>query len=165
VATEGDQAHGFDAASHYNAVAAGTDTQISLDNGLKAGGTEAVHRDAGNLDRQLGAQSGKTGDIPALLRLRLGTTEDYVINLCPVEGWNPLQSAVQHKCGEIIGASGRKSTPRGAAYRGTNGADDDGFRHGGYSLTIQRIIHPFCKEREKEGNQSGISSMVQELFE
>jgi hypothetical protein len=54
----------------------------------------AVNGDAGTLDRQLSAQSGKTGNIPALLRLRLGTAEDYVINLCLVEGGDPRQSGV-----------------------------------------------------------------------
>jgi hypothetical protein len=129
-AAHGQQAHGFNPSGHDHAVAARADAQVGLDNGFQTGGAEAVDGDAGNLDRQLRAQSGKAGDVPGLFALRLRTAQDHVVDFRPIQLWNPLQGAVDCKRGEIVGACGREGAFGGAADRGANGADEDGFRHG-----------------------------------
>ena len=98
-AAQGQQAHGLDAAGYNDAVAAGADAQIGLDDGFEAGGAEAIDGDAGNLDRQTGAQCGKAGDVPALFALWLGAAEDHVIDFRAVKAGNPLQSSVYRSCG------------------------------------------------------------------
>jgi hypothetical protein len=127
---KGKQAHGLDAAGNDNAVAARADAQIGLDDGLQAGGAEAIDGDAGHFDRQTGAENGKAGDVPALLALRLSAAEDHVFDFGRVEAGNPIQGSAHGQRGEIVGASSGESALGGAAYRGANGADDDGFRHG-----------------------------------
>ena len=135
-AAQGEQAHGFDAAGHDDAVAAGADAQIGHGNGLKAGGAEAIDGDAGNFDRQAGAQSGPAGDVPALLALRLGAAEDDVVDFGACRGRNLVQSSAQGNCGQIVGAGGGERAFGGAANRGANGADENGFGMG-----MLRAIH------------------------
>ena len=60
--------------------AAGADAQIGLGDGFKAGSAEAVDGDAGDFDRKPGAQSGKAGDVPALLAFGLRAAEDDVVD-------------------------------------------------------------------------------------
>ena len=68
------------AAGDDDAVAAGTDALIGDGDGFKTGGAEAVHGDAGNFDRQAGAQDGPAGDVPALLAFGLSAAEDDVFD-------------------------------------------------------------------------------------
>jgi hypothetical protein len=174
-AAHGDQAHGLGAAGQHHAVSAAADAQIGQGDGFKTGGAKAVYGDAGNLHRQAGAQSGKAGDIPALLALRLGTAQDDVVDLGAVEGGQAIQGRVQGECGKVVGAGGGESAFGGAAYRGAHGADENGFRHGECSLKIDRSVsaEPTLPARTKTrrgwgtrclcagGAQSGTSSRVQ----
>ena len=171
-AAKGKQAHGLDAAGNDDTVAAGADAQIGLHDGFKAGGAEAIDGDAGNLDRQTGTQRGKASDVPALLALRLGAAEDHVFDFGMVEAGNPLQCSVQGKRGKIVGASCGESALGGAAYRGANGADDDGFRHGEGLLndSVSDDSHPSRKNKcaarvgHPFNTYSGISSTIQAFF-
>ena len=152
VAAYGNQAHGFGAAGHDDASAAGADALIGERDGFKTGGAEAVDRGAGDLDGQARAQSGHAGDVPALLALGLRAAEDHVVDGGFIQAWKLVQSLAHGKCSEVVGANGGKGAFGGTANGGADGGDEDGFRHEELlSIDICRRVVAAKKRTAKAG--------------
>jgi hypothetical protein len=150
-AAKREQAHGFDATGDDDAVIAGADALIGDSDGFKAGGTEAVDGSAGDFDRQARAQDGPAGDVPALLALGLGASEDDILDFGLVKGGNPVQCCGDGECGQVVRASGGEGAFGGATNGSSNGADENGFRHGWCSYAILWGVNPTLAAKARQG--------------
>ena len=120
--------------------AAGADALIGHGDGFKAGGAQPVDGGARNLHRQVCAQDGPAGDVPALLAFRLRATQDHVVDLRFAERGNPVQGCVQRQRGKIVGPRSGERTLGSATYGRSHRAYYDSFRHSNSLLVIRIAI-------------------------
>ncbi len=125
---------------------AGADAVIGERDGLETGGAKAVDGCAGNLNWKAGAESSHACDVPTLLALGLRAAEDDVVNGGFFEGGDTGKCAGDCRCGEIVGACGRKRAFGSAAHGRANGGDEDGSRHGVLLLHDSMAWSAWCRD-------------------
>ena len=125
----GRPAHRLDAAGEVEVAFAEAQRPGGLVDGLETGGAEAVHGDAGDLDRKAGEQRRHPGDVAVVLAGLVGGAHVDVADLRRVEPV-ALDRGADDARREVIGAHARERAAV-AAHRGSQGVDDQGLAHGG----------------------------------
>jgi hypothetical protein len=109
--------------------------------GLQAAAAQPVDRQAADLDRQPGQQSGHSGDVAVVLAGLVGAAEDHVLDDRRVDA-RTLDEGSDDGRGKIVGPD-RRQGPAVAPERSSERGDDPGLANG----SIELACHVPCRRQ------------------